>query len=286
MLFDALIGQSPKGNTLLQPPLPRHIAIIMDGNGRWATERRRPRVWGHKNGVESVRQVVSACGEWGIEALTLFAFSAENWGRPALEVATIMELLNGSILRERDELNRNNVRFRTIGQTDRLPEKTQRLIREVRDALSGNTGLTLNIALSYGGRDEIVAAARRLAGRVARGEIAPDDIDANLFSDSLDTAGLPDPDLVIRTSGELRVSNFLLWQLAYAELYFTPVHWPDFRREHLAEAIAAFRSRRRRFGLVETESGDESSAVARVTEQQIPANPVGTQSHEAPNASC
>jgi len=232
----------------------------MDGNGRWAKERFRPRLWGHKNGVDSVREVVRACGQLGVKVLTLFAFSEENWGRPITEVTGLMELLNNAVLRERDELDANNVRLSLIGDLDRLPSKTRELLQGMVRSLAGNTGLTLNLALSYGGRGEIVHAAQKLARQVREGLIDPEDIDAGRFSKALFTADLPDPDLVIRTSGELRVSNFLLWQLAYAELWFTPVHWPDFRRKHLEEAIAAYQSRRRRFGLVD--NSPESSAGA------------------------
>ena len=258
------------GASELQPSLPQHIAIIMDGNGRWAKERFRPRLWGHKNGVDSVREVVRSCGELGIKVLTLFAFSEENWGRPVTEVSGLMELLNNAVLREKDELNANNVRLSLIGDLDRLPTKTRDLLQGMVADLAGNTGLILYLALSFGGRGEIVHAAQTLARQVREGLIDPEQIDADRFAKALFTADLPDPDLVIRTSGELRVSNFLLWQLAYAELWFTPVHWPDFRRKHLDDAIAAFQGRRRRFGLIDDAPTLSSSEVIHETGQPTP----------------
>jgi undecaprenyl diphosphate synthase len=229
--------------------MPRHVAIIMDGNGRWAKMRGRPRVFGHKNGVDSVRKVVRAAGDWGIEALTLFAFSDENWGRPFDEVSVIMQLLDTYLKREREELHRNNVQFRTIGALDRLNPSSLKLVKETTDYLAGNTGLVLNLALSYSGRAEILRATQRLMERAVKGEISPDEITTAMIDQNLDTAGLPDPDLVIRTSGEQRISNFLLWQAAYAEFYFSPVYWPDFTREEFRRALMAYDQRQRRFGL-------------------------------------
>lgn len=229
--------------------MPRHVGIIMDGNGRWAKRRMMPRVYGHKIGGEVVRQVVKAAGEWGVEVLTLYAFSDENWGRPEEEVNVIMNLLDSYIRSECEELNRNNVRFRTVGDLSRLRPATRELIAECTSQLAHNTGLILNVALSYGGRMEIMRACRDLAQSVARGEMSAEDITPEMMSSRLDTAGLPDPDLIIRTSGEQRVSNFLLWQSAYAELFFTPVMWPDFNREEFAKALIWYDERERRFGL-------------------------------------
>ena len=228
---------------------PKHVAIIMDGNGRWAQLRSRPRAWGHRKGAESVREVVRAAPELGIEILTLYAFSDENWGRPAHEVEVIMGLLNSYILRERDELDRNNVRFRAIGKLERLPAKSQQLVEDVQTQLAGNTGLQLNVALSYGARSELTAACQAIAKRVQEGRLAAEEITAEDIAENLWTAGQRDPDLLIRTSGEQRVSNFLLWQMAYTEMWFTDTLWPDFRRGHLAEGIEHFRQRERRFGL-------------------------------------
>ncbi|MCX6126795.1 MAG: isoprenyl transferase [Proteobacteria bacterium] len=230
--------------------MPRHVGIIMDGNGRWAKLRKRPRVFGHKSGVDSVRQVVKAAGEWGVETLTLYAFSDENWGRPVDEVKVIMGLLDTYVRKERDELDRNNVRFRTIGEIDRLKPATRDLIQDVTKKLAGNTGLLLNLAISYGGRMEITRAVQQLAAKALNGEIRPDEISSELISDHLYTAGMTDPDLIIRTSGEQRISNFLLWQSAYSELFFSEVLWPDFGRKEFAHALADYDIRERRFGLV------------------------------------
>lgn len=239
--------------TVSSGEIPCHVAIIMDGNGRWAKARGRPRVWGHKRGVDSVRAAVETAGEIGVKVLTLYAFSEENWGRPAQEVSTIMDLLDTYIIRERDELNRKNVKFRTIGSIERLPLKSQRLVEETKHLLAENTGLVLNVALSYGSRSEIAQACRKIAQDVQEGRLSVADINPDLLASHLETADLPAPDLVIRTSGEQRLSNFLLWQSAYSELYFTPVCWPDFRRAEFLEAIAAYQQRQRRFGLVPIE---------------------------------
>ncbi len=253
---------SELARTLKREKLPRHVAIIMDGNGRWARERSRPRVFGHRKGAQSVRAVVEGADLLGIKVLSLFAFSEENWGRPEHEVAALMSLLNTYLRSERAELNKNNVQFRYTGRIQRLPEKTQRILRETAEMLSGNTGLVLNLALSYGGRSEIVDAARDLARRVQAGELRPQEISSELFQESISNGDLPDPDLLIRTSGEHRVSNFMLWQIAYTEFYFTPVHWPDFGKVELALAMQDYVRRQRRFGLIE----DEGEPVATMDE--------------------
>lgn len=222
--------------------VPRHIAIIMDGNGRWAKQRHMPRIFGHRAGVTSVRDVVRACGELGVKVLTLYAFSAENWARPTNEVQALMRLLEEYLRRELPELQKNHVQLRAIGRLEGLPTRAQDELTRVRELTSRNKGLVLNLALNYGGRQEIVDACNRLLReRVKR-------VDETDFARHLYTADCPDPDLLIRTSGELRISNFLLWQLAYTEFWVTPVSWPDFRRLHLYEAIVSYQQRERRFG--------------------------------------
>ena len=233
-------------------PLPRHIAVIMDGNGRWAAERGKPRVFGHRAGVEAVRDTVRACGELGVEYLTLYTFSTENWQRPRPEVDALMQLLVHTTRREVSELLENNVQLNAIGDLDALPEVARRELTDAIEITSVNDGLVLTLAISYSGRWEIVRAARRIAERVSDGEIRTDEIDENVFSASLTTSSMPDPDLLVRTGGELRVSNFLLWQLAYAEIFVTPTFWPDFRRDALYAAIRSFHDRERRFGRVST----------------------------------
>ena len=218
--------------------LPRHVAIIMDGNGRWAQSRGLPRVAGHKAGVDSVRAVVRACGELGIQALTLYAFSTENWLRPKAEVDELMRLLCWALRSEVLELDKNNVRLRTLGRVGEFSEEVRAELARACEALKDNKGLLLNLALNYGGRADIVDAVNRLERPVTEESL----------SAALSTGGLPDPDLLIRTSGEMRVSNFLLWQIAYAEFYVTPVCWPDFGRDALIEALRAYQSRDRRFG--------------------------------------
>ncbi len=230
--------------------LPRHVAIIMDGNGRWAKGRGLPRLAGHRAGVETVRRIVRASAEIGIEVLTLYAFSVENWQRPKAEIAGLMKVLEETLKREEPELDRNNVRFDTIGRTDDLPSGVRRQITSTREALAHNDGMLLNLALSYGGRPEIIDATKRVVEEVRAGRLDLDDLDEKTFSGFLYTGDLPDPDLLIRTSGELRVSNFLLWQIAYSEIWVTPTTWPDFRREHLVTAIREFQQRDRRFGRV------------------------------------
>jgi len=228
--------------------VPRHIAVIMDGNGRWATDQGLPRVKGHEAGADTVRAIVRACGERGIEALTLYSFSTENWGRPGDEVDALMALLARFLVDERDELMFNKVRLRGIGELERLPEKVRFLLAEATRLTAGNDGLLLTLALSYGSRTEITDAVRRIAREVAAGELDPESIEEQHITDRLYTTGVPDPDLLVRTSGEMRLSNFLLWQLAYSELYVTDVYWPDFREPHLDEAIAVYSGRQRRFG--------------------------------------
>ncbi|HEY5593284.1 MAG TPA: isoprenyl transferase [Paludibacter sp.] len=228
--------------------LPEHIAIIMDGNGRWAKERGYDRIFGHQNGVTSVREITETAAEIGIKYLTLYAFSTENWSRPQNEVDALMELLINTIEKETPTLNKNNVRLMAIGDLSRLPgnagEKLQRCIAQT----SQNTGLTLVLALSYSSRWEITNALKNICKEVVAGKYTPDDINDELISNHLTTKSIPDPDLLIRTSGEERVSNFLLWQIAYTELYFTKTHWPAFRKENLYEAICEFQQRDRRFG--------------------------------------
>ncbi len=228
--------------------VPRHVAIIMDGNGRWARQRNQPRHAGHRAGVESVRRVIEVCGEQGVEILTLFAFSSENWQRPRTEVNLLMELFMMALGREARKLQRNNVRLRVIGETTAFPEKLQQRIREAEQLTASNDGLLLQIAANYGGRWDIARAARRLAEAVAAGRLQPEQIDEERFAEATAFAGVPDPDLFIRTGGELRISNFLLWQCAYSELYFTPVLWPDFGRAEFIEALRDYARRERRFG--------------------------------------
>ena len=231
-----------------EPAPPRHVAIIMDGNGRWAKARHLPRAVGHKRGADAVRRVVEACGELGIGFLTLYAFSSENWKRPADEVADLMGLLRFYLKSELDDLDRRGVRVRFIGGRNRLDPDIVRLIDEAETRTASNAGLTLIIAVNYGGRAEIVAAARRLAEEAAAGRLDPRSLTEDSFEAMLETREIPDPDLVIRTSGEKRLSNFLLWQTAYAEFVFTDVLWPDFGKIHLEDAIAEFRLRERRYG--------------------------------------
>ena len=230
--------------------LPTHVAIIMDGNGRWAKQRGLPRVEGHRNGVESVRAVVRTAGEVGIKYLTLYAFSVENWNRPKDEVDTLMKYLARFLKNEIGELNRNNVRLEVIGQIYRLPEFVQEQLKKTQAALSKNNGLTLILALSYGGRQEIVEGVRAIAAKVKAGKLEPAEINEQLISQNLYTHQYPDPDLLIRTSGELRVSNFLLWQISYAEFVVTQTLWPDFRRAEFFAALEEYTRRHRRFGVL------------------------------------
>jgi len=233
------------------PGAPRHIAIIMDGNGRWARQRGLPRWEGHRAGAEAVRRALRACQAHGVEALTLFSFSSENWRRPPEEIDALMTLLCESLRAERDQLIEHDIRLKQIGRLDGLPEAARRELQETIDATAACAGATLCLALNYGSRDEIIRAARSLATDAAAGTIDPASIDEAAFAARLDTAGLPDPDLLIRTGGEMRVSNFLLWQISYAEFFVSPTLWPDFSERDIDEAIAAYARRERRFGGVE-----------------------------------
>ena len=235
-------------DTINSENLPQHIAVIMDGNGRWAKKKGARRVFGHKNAVKAVRDVTESSAELGIKYLTLYAFSTENWSRPKAEVEALMKLLVSTIRKEVKTLIKNNVKLQSIGNTDDLPKVCQRELKEAMELTKDHTGLTLNLALSYSGRWDIVNAVKGIAHDVKSGKIEPDDVDSNLFSKYLSTSEMPDPELMIRTSGEMRVSNFLLWQLAYSEIYISPILWPDFRREHLYEAIIDYQKRERRFG--------------------------------------
>jgi undecaprenyl diphosphate synthase len=228
---------------------PRHIAIIMDGNGRWAQEQGMPRLEGHRAGAKVVRDITTYCRELGVRYLTLYAFSTENWGRPEDEVGGLMQLLHDYLVEEQPTLTKNQIELRTIGAVDKLPLFVRTMLGVVKEATKTMTGMRLTLALSYGGREEILRAVRSLAADVKKGSLKPDEIDAAALSSRLDSAGTPDPDLLIRTSGEMRVSNFMLWQIAYTELYITDVPWPAFTRAHLDDAIAAFGKRQRRFGL-------------------------------------
>ena len=243
-----------------QRDVPRHIAIIMDGNGRWARKRRLPRVAGHRAGRHAVRRAVETCGRLGIEVLTLYTFSQENFNRPETEVKALWHFLQESLSAERDELDRRGVRLVASGDLDRLPGRARAALAAAIAALAGNTGLILNLALAYGGRQEILHAARVLAERVAAGELAAGEVDEGTFARGLWTAGLPDPDLVIRTSGEARLSNFLLWQSAYSEILITPVLWPDFGSRELLLAVADYQNRERRFGALPQDQRLESPA--------------------------
>lgn len=228
--------------------LPRHVAIIMDGNGRWARRRLQERTFGHSEGVNSVNRITRFASDLGIGYLTLYAFSTENWNRPAEEVDTLMHLIGETILREAPELRDNNVHINLIGDIERLPESVQRNLYEGRGMTAECTGLNLNLCLSYSSRWELTRAVRDIAGQVADGKLDPSKISEESISSCLATAGMPDPDLLIRTGGEQRISNFLLWQIAYAELYFTPVLWPDFNEADFTEAILQYHNRERRFG--------------------------------------
>jgi len=241
--------------------IPRHLAIIMDGNGRWAQARSLPRIAGHRRGVEVVRQVVEDCRELGISYLTLYAFSSENWGRPTDEVSALMGLLSRYLRSELKQMLKNGIRLRVIGEIARLPVAIRQVLDDTIAKTAGNTAMTLTLALSYSGRNELVRACRSLAQQVRDGALDPETIDEALVSGALDNADIPDPDLLIRTSGEIRISNFLLWQAAYAEFYFCDCYWPDFDRTILQEAIDEYRRRQRRFGLTgeQLRGGDPSS---------------------------
>lgn len=261
-------SKDPKAQKALKTAgeIPRHIAIIMDGNGRWAKRRGMPRIAGHTEGVESVRDIVEACGQLGVQYLTLYAFSTENWKRPKDEVSLLMRLLLKALQDETDRLHTNNVRIRTIGDIAALPAEVREELAEDIRKTQNNTGLTLTLALSYSGRWDLTQAVKRLAAEVAAGTLLPAEISDGTISRYLSTEGTPDPDLLIRTSGEFRISNFLLWQLAYSEIYITPKFWPGFRRDELYAAIQDYQKRERRFGMVSEQlpsGGGEGNPVQR-----------------------
>jgi undecaprenyl diphosphate synthase len=247
--------------------LPQHIAIIMDGNGRWAREQGRDRLFGHFHGVESVRNIVEGCAELGINYLTLYAFSTENWDRPEYEVVGLMELLVTTIRNEVDSLNKNNIRLHVIGDLSMLPEYARKELKEALEFTSKNTGLNLIMALSYSGRWELLNAVKNIAWEVKNSRLNVEDIDQNTLQKYLCTSEFPDPELMIRTSGEYRISNFLLYQLAYAELYFTNVRWPDFRKENLYEALVDYQNRERRFGKTSDQLGKIEGQAAEKNSQ-------------------
>lgn len=233
---------------LMQLKIPQHIAVIMDGNGRWAEQHGNDRIFGHRQGVEAVRSTVEGAGEAGVKYLTLYAFSTENWNRPKAEVDALMSLLVSAIIQETDHLNEKNVRLLAIGNLDSLPDEARSNLTAAMAKTAGNQGLQLILALSYSGRWEIIDAVKRITNDITKGKLTPSQIDDELFGMYLSTAGIPDPELLIRTSGEYRISNFLLWQIAYTEFYFTDKLWPDFRKDDLFEAISDFQQRERRFG--------------------------------------
>ena len=236
--------------------VPQHIAIIMDGNGRWATERGKERSYGHQAGVDTVRRITSECTRLGVKYLTLYTFSTENWNRPADEIAALMGLVLTSL--EDEIFMKNNVRFRVIGDIARLPEAVQQKLRETMDHTAKNSAMTMIVALSYSARWEITEAAKTVALEAANGKIKPEDITEELFAQKLTTSFMPDPDLLIRTGGELRISNYLLWQIAYSALYFCDTYWPDFNEQHLHEAIACYQKRQRRYGKTEAQVEEEN----------------------------
>ncbi len=231
--------------------IPKHVAIIMDGNGRWARERGLPRSAGHRAGIQRVKDIIKAASDLGIKVVTIFAFSTENWARPPKEVNLLIRALNNFLDRQIDELDKNNIRFMVIGQDKPMPQYLLAKIRKAEVRTQGNTGLIFVLALNYGSRQEIVDAVKQFSAAVIKGEAKPEDLNIDNFNNYLYTAGLPDPDLLIRTSGEMRISNFLLWQLSYAELYFPKKYWPDFAKEDLEKAIDIYQGRERRFGKIE-----------------------------------
>jgi undecaprenyl diphosphate synthase len=237
--------------------IPKHLAIIMDGNGRWAEQRRLPRILGHRKGVETVQALVDECLELGIEYLTLYAFSSENWGRPQEEVEALMGLLGTFLKKELNQIHKRGIRLMAIGELDRLPRTISNILRNIIRKTAGNQRMVLNLALSYGSRNELTRAMQSLGKAVADGELSADQINDESIKAVLDTHDIPDPDLLIRTSGEMRISNFLLWQLAYTELYFTDTLWPDFSREHLLQALEEYSRRQRRFGLISAQLYDK-----------------------------
>lgn len=245
-------------DTLDMTRIPRHVAIIMDGNGRWAADQGKPRSYGHQAGVDTVRRITSECTRLGVRYLTLYTFSTENWSRPADEVAALMGLVLSSL--EDEIFMKNNVRFRVIGDTARLPQSVQDKLRQTEEHTAANDAMTMVVALSYSSRWEITRAAQQIARAAAQGQLSPDDISEQTLSQYMQTAFMPDPDLLIRTGGELRVSNYLLWQIAYSELYFTPTYWPDFSEDDLRQAIASYQSRQRRYGKTEAQAEQEQAA--------------------------
>ncbi|TAL68669.1 MAG: isoprenyl transferase [Bacteroidetes bacterium] len=245
-------------NIIKEGKLPKHIAVIMDGNGRWALERGLSRTEGHQEGIESVRDIVKASSQIGVKYLTLYAFSIENWKRPITEVGVLMKLLEHYLRQELEELHNNNVRLLSIGKSSSLPKVVQRLLHESCETTKDNTGLTLTLALSYSGRWDIVRAVQMIALDVRRGKVSPEDINEDLFSNYLQTKGIPEPDLLIRTSGEMRLSNFLLWEMAYGEMYITDKYWPEFRRNDLYDALLNFMNRERRFGKTSAQVASEN----------------------------
>ncbi len=250
--------------------LPRHVAIIMDGNGRWAQERMRPRIEGHRVGMDSVRDAVKTCSQVGVKYLTLYAFSTENWKRPAAEVRFLMSLLETYLRKELEELHANDVRIRTVGKTNALPKNVQRVLEGAIQQTKDNRGLTLTLALSYGARQDITRAVQMIALDVRSGKMSPEDLTEQAIAERLQTAFMPDPDLVVRTSGEMRLSNFLLWEAAYAEIYVTEQLWPDFRRPDLYRALADFACRERRFGKTSAQlAADQPPSTDRSTLQRI-----------------
>ena len=250
------MSKSLREQILEEGIFPNHIAIIMDGNGRWAKARNLPRVSGHPEGIPSVREIVRICGEIGISYLTLYTFSSENWARPKIEVSAIMKLLLGTIRKEINNLHQNNVRLSSIGNLQDLPSESRRGIVEGMEKTKNNTGLNLILALSYGSRQELLMAVKRIAVKIESGKLKSKNISEDILSQELYTSNIPDPDLLIRTGGENRISNFLLWQLAYTELFMTNMFWPDFREKALLEAIVDYQSRQRRFG----QTGEQVSA--------------------------
>jgi len=236
--------------------VPNHIAVIMDGNGRWAKLKGKPRIFGHKNGVDSVKQVIEGCAEIGVNYLTMYAFSTENWNRPKLEVKTLMALLVSSLKKELKTLQKNNIKLNAIGTIKNLPEKAQKELAEVIEKTKNNNTLTLTLALSYGSREEIVNVIKNISKKVVNNKLKIEEIDEKIINNHLYTFSLPDVDFMIRTSGEKRISNFLLWQIAYAELYFTDTLWPDFRKENLFKAILEYQNRERRFGKTSEQIGE------------------------------
>ena len=240
---------------IIKERLPKHIAIIMDGNGRWAKQQGNARIFGHRNAIKAVRDVCEGCAELGVGYLTLYAFSTENWNRPKMEVSALMDLLVSTINSETETLIKNNIRLNAIGRLTDLPEKVLTNLKEAISKTKDNTGLTLTLALSYSSKMELVDAFRKIAADVKDGKISADQIDDTVISQSLYTGDMPDPDLLIRTSGELRISNFMLWQLAYSELYFTSTFWPDFDKEELYKAIVDYQQRERRFGMTSEQLG-------------------------------